>query len=150
MISNILKDEDEEYLSFMKEAGYIPKLFYDSKFSDIKTYKSYLKTNLKTNLGEYFINAKDNIEINTELLTLIDFIRSGRLISSLEFKNNISKFPLKYLKLIKYTINKEIIQEYSQKYNLNEDNNILLKYLSFYFLSMIQMNMILQLLIILI
>ena len=133
MINNILKDEDEEYLSFMEEAGYIPKLFYDSKLSDIKTYKSYLKTNLKTNLGEYLINAKDIIEINTELLTLIDFIRSGRLISSLEFKNNISKFPLKYLKLIKYTINKEIIQEYSQKFNLNEDNNILLKYLSFLF-----------------
>ena len=133
MINNILKDESEEYLSFMKEAGYIPKLFYDSKLSDIKTYKSYLKTNLKTNLGEYITNTKDNIKINTELLTLIDFIRSGRLISSLEFKNNISKFPLKYLKLIKYTINKAIIQEYSQKFNLNEDNNILLKYLSFLF-----------------
>ena len=133
MINNILIDEDEEYLSFMKEAGYIPKLFYDSKLSDIKTYKSYLKTNLKTYIDEYLINAKDNITINTELLTLIDFIRSGRLITSLELKNNISKFPLKYLKLIKYRINKEIIKEYSKKFNLNEDENILLKYLSFLF-----------------
>ena len=133
MINNILKDEGEEYLSFMKEAGYIPKLFYDSKLSDIKTYKSYLKTNLKTSLSEYLINAKDNISLNTELLTLIDFIRSGRLISSLEFKKNISRFPLKYLKLIKYTINKEIIQEYSRKYSLDGDKNILLKYLSFLF-----------------
>ena len=133
MINNILIDEDEEYLSFMKEAGYIPKLFYDSKLSDIKTYKSYLKTNLKTYIDEYLINAKDNITINIELLTLIDYIRSGRLITSLELKNNISKFPLKYLKLIKYRINKEIIKEYSKKFNLNEDENILLKYLSFLF-----------------
>ena len=133
MINNILIDEDEEYLSFMKEVGYIPKLFYDSKLSDIKTYKSYLKTNLKTYIDEYLINAKDNITINIELLTLIDYIRSGRLITSLELKNNISKFPLKYLKLIKYRINKEIIKEYSKKFNLNEDENILLKYLSFLF-----------------
>ena len=56
MINNILKDEKEEYLSFMEEAGYIPKLFYDSKLSDIKTYKNYLKTNLKNNLDEYLIN----------------------------------------------------------------------------------------------
>ena len=133
MINNILKDEKEEYLSFMEEAGYIPKLFYDSKLSDIKTYKNYLKTNLKNNLDEYLINTNDNIKNNTELLTLIDFIRSERLISSIEFKNNISKFPLKYLKLIKYKINKEIIQEFSEKHNLNADQNILLKYLSFLF-----------------
>ena len=133
MINNILKDEKEEYLSFMEEAGYIPKLFYDSKLSDIKTYKNYLKTNLKNNLDEYLINTNDNIKNNTELLTLIDFIRSERLISSFEFKNNISKFPLKYLKLIKYKINKEIIQEFSKQFNLNAEQNILLKYFSFLF-----------------
>ena len=133
MINNILKDEKEEYLSFMEEAGYIPKLFYDSKLSDIKTYKNYLKTNLKNNLDEYLINTNDNIKNNTELLTLIDFIRSERLISSFELKNNISKFPLKYLKLIKYKINKEIIQEFSKNFNLNAEQNILLKYFSFLF-----------------
>ena len=133
MINYILKDEKEEYLSFMKEAGYIPKLFYDSKLSDIKTYKNYLKINLKNNLDEYLLNTNDNIKNNTELLTLIDIIKSERLISSIEFKNNISKFPLKYLKLIKYKIDKEIIQEFSEKFSLNADQNILLKYLSFLF-----------------
>ena len=135
IIENILKDEKNEYFAFMEETGYIPKLFYDSKLSDIKTYKDYLKINLKNNLNEYLKDNNDIIKNNTELLTLIDFIKSERLISSIEFKNNISKFPLKYLKLIKYKINKDIIEEFSEKFNLTENDNILLKYLRFLFLN---------------
>ena len=47
--NGFLNNEKLEYTNFMEEAGYIPKIFYDSKYIDIYAYKNYLKQNLKQN-----------------------------------------------------------------------------------------------------
>ena len=133
MIDSILKDEKEEYINFMEEVGYIPKLFYDSKYDNIYSYKNYLKINLKKNLNEYIIDSKDNFKNMEEILKLLDIIKGEKLLCSKEFKDNIPKLPLKYLKITKYKIEKKILQEYSKKINNEKEENILLKYLNFLF-----------------
>ena len=133
MKDNILNNENEEYLNFMEEVGFIPKLFYDSKLIDINSYKDYLKMNLKNNLNEYFVDNKDIIQSNTEILTLLDIIKGERLICSNEIKNNISKYSLKYLKIVKYKIDKNNIKECSEQHKINIEKDFLLKYISFLF-----------------
>ena len=41
--SQVLNNESNEYLQFIREIGYLPILYYDSKLSDINSYKDYLK-----------------------------------------------------------------------------------------------------------
>ena len=132
MLSDILNNEKLEYTNFMEEAGYIPKIFYDSKYIDIYAYKNYLKQNLKQNLNEYIIDNNNNKDEN-QVLELLDIIKSERLICSKEFKDKISKLPLKYLKIIKYKIDKNCFTEYLNKINSDKDENILLKYLELLF-----------------
>ena len=132
MKNNIMKNENEEYINYMDEIGYIPKLFYDSKNLDMTNYKNYLKSNLKKNLNEYFTH-NNNIDNNIEMLKLIDLIKGERLICSKEFSDNVSKLPLKYLKIYKYMVNKDIIEKYNKKYNLELKNDVLFNYISFLF-----------------
>ena len=129
MKSQILNNETNEYLLFIREIGYLPKLFYDSKLSDMHTYKNYLKLNLQENLNEYLKEEFDNTKRNIEILNLLDLIIGGKLICSTELRNNITKYPLNHLKIIKYKIDKNIINEFSDQ-NKNKEE-FLLNYLSF-------------------
>ena len=43
MINNILNNENKEYLNFMEEIGFIPKLYYDSKLTNFDNYRNFLK-----------------------------------------------------------------------------------------------------------
>ena len=135
MIKNILNEESEEDLQFMEEVGYLPKLFYDSKKYSIKSsYKEILKTNLKKNLDIY-LDKNNNIDNDKILLNLLDLIVGEKLICSSVLKEKISELPLKYLKLIKYKVNKNQLKELEEKINLNNRKNkdILLTYLKLLF-----------------
>ena len=139
-IENILKGSNNKYN--IDEFGYLPKNFYDLENTNIDTYKEYLTDNLNNNIKEYYLsnhNNKNKIDMHIEILNLLDIVKSEKLISSVEFKNKISIFPLKYLKIIKYKINSEIIENFSNKiieYNKKNKNkekskneDILIKYL---------------------
>ena len=124
-------------------------MFYELSNINLPTYKNYLADNLNKNIKEYYLNNNKNkdkiIDMNIELLNLLDLIKSEKLISSVELKNNISNLPLKYLKITKYKINGNIIKDLSNKfveyYKNNEDKSekdkddkkeeeILIKYLT--------------------
>ena len=119
-MDNILPDKNNEYKDFIEELGYSPKNFYDLQNTNIDTYKEYLTKNINNNIKEYYLSSHKNggneiTDMNIEILNLLDLIKCEKLISSVEFKNKISIFPLKYLKIIKYKINMKIIQEFSKK-----------------------------------
>ena len=107
IIENILKDEKNEYFAFMEETGYIPKLFYDSKLSDIKTYKDQAKKMLKAGknfddiilivsqglegmLNKLHKNLDGKIELfNQKTQNLVDDIKDmTSLFNQLEFEKN--------------------------------------------------------------
>jgi len=134
MIEIVLKNENDKYLEFMEEVGFLPKLFYDSKVFNIKLYKKNILLNLKENINEYVKN-KNTIENDKMLLDLLDLIIGEKLICSSELKEKIYTLPLKYLKLIKYNIKKDHLKELSQKLNPNNNKNedILLQYFKFLF-----------------
>ena len=144
-LMNISTDKNDVY----DELGYSPKCFYELSNINLPTYKNYLADNLNKNIKEYYLNNNKNkdkiIDMNIELLNLLDLIKSEKLISSVELKNNISNLPLKYLKITKYKINGNIIKDLSNKfveyYKNNEDKSekdkddkkeeeILIKYLT--------------------
>ena len=134
MIENVLKNENEKYLEFMEEVGFLPKLYYDSKVFNIKLYKNKIISNLKENLNEYVKN-KNTVENGKMLLDLLDLIIGEKLICSSGLKEKIFTLPLKYLKLIKYKIKKDYLKELSQKLkqNNNKNEDILLQYFKFLF-----------------
>ena len=132
ILNNIINEETDEYIKFIEEVGYLPKLYYDSKNSNINNFKAYLKENIKSNINEYYISDNKNKEkMNIKLLELLDLVKSEKLICSVDFRKHISEFPLKYLKIIKYKINNTVVQELSKK--INDDKNIFLQYLNFLF-----------------
>ena len=138
ILKTILKDETNEYITFIEEFGYLPKYYYDSKYSNINNFKCYIKKNMKSNLDEYYIseNNNKNNEMNKKLLELLDIVKGEKLICSSDFKKHIQEFPLKYLKIIKYKINKNIIADLSTTNNDDKNNkkkgqDILLDYLNF-------------------
>ena len=133
MINNILNNENKEYLNFMEEIGFIPKLYYDSKLTNFDVYRKFLKNNLQKNLNEYIKNDREIIQNNTDLLNLLDIVKCERLISITDLVNNISKMPLKYLKIVKYEVEKDFIIKYCEKLNKNKKEDILLKYILYLF-----------------
>ena len=116
-----LKNISSEKIEIFDELGYLPKHYYELNNTNLSTYKNYLSKNLNDNLKEYYLANNKNkdviIDMNIEILNLLDLIKSEKLISSLELRNNISKLPLKYLKITKYKINEEIINDLSNKFN---------------------------------
>ena len=136
----ISKDEFIKFISTDKndvfdELGYSPKHFYELNNINLPSYKNYLEDRLNNNIKEYYLNNNKKedkiINMNIEILNLLDLIKGEKLISSLELRNNISKYPLKYLKITKYKINDEIINDLSNKFiKKNEKEEILIKYLT--------------------
>ena len=128
----------------MEELGSSLKCFYELSNMNIDSYKDYLSKNLSNNIKEYYlpnnyINNDQISDMHISIIKLLDLVKCEKLISSVELKNNISIFPLKYLNITKYKINKDIIDNISQQmeqYNkincykntINEEDN-LIKYL---------------------
>ena len=140
-LENILQNKDDEYKDIIDEFGYTPKYFYEINYSDKYSFKTYLSKNIKNNLEEYY-STKDN-DMIIEILNLLDLIKSEKLISSITFKDMISKLPLKYINITKYQINDKIIKNLSKKieeyHQINkikkdkaeiEEEDILIKYLN--------------------
>ena len=42
ILTNILNNEENEYLDFIEELGYLPKYYYDSKSMDLNCFKTYI------------------------------------------------------------------------------------------------------------
>ena len=139
----ILVDENDEYKNIFDELGYLPKHYYDLKNLELDIYKDYLTNNLNNNIKEYYLSNNKNKDeaknIYNDILYLLELVKGEKLISSSEFEKNITKFPLKYLKITKYKINDKIIKELSDNFNeyykINdikiekEEEEILFKYL---------------------
>ena len=139
----ILVDEKDEYKNIFDELGYLPKHYYDLKNLELDIYKDYLSKNLSNNIKEYYLSNNKNKDetknIYNEILYLLELVKGEKLISSSEFEKNITKFPLKYLKITKYKINDKTIQKLSDKfseyYKINnikiekDEEEILIKYL---------------------
>ena len=146
-IHDIIENASNEYKDMkdiMEELGSSLKCFYELSNMNIDSYKDYLAKNLSKNIKEYYlpnnnINNDQISDMHISIIKLLDLVKCEKLISSLELKNNISIFPLKYLNITKYKINKDIIDNISKKleqYNktngykniINEEDN-LIKYL---------------------
>ena len=131
IIEKIINKESDENKNFIEELGYIPKFFYELKNININIYKNYLEINLRKNIKEYY-SPNDNTEMNMKILNILDLTKSEKLISSYEFQKNISIYPLKYLKIIKYKVNQKILDEFSKKNKINNNNkeeDIIVQYL---------------------
>ena len=117
-LENIISEKDDEYKNIIDELGYSPKHFYDFHNSNQETYKKYKEGNIKNNIEEYFSfnNNKTAADTIIDILNILDLVKSEKLISSLELQKMISKLPLKYLKIIKYKINNEFIQNLPSKF----------------------------------
>ena len=145
-LENILQNKDDEYKDVIDEFGYTPKYYYEINYSDKYAFKINLSKNIKNNLEEYYPikdNKNKNIDMITEILNLLDIIKSEKLISSIALKDMIPKLPLKYINITKYKINDEIIgrlstkiEEYHQINKIKKDKtekeeeDILIKYLN--------------------
>ena len=119
-LDNILIDQNDKYKDYIDELGYSPKHYYELNNININMYKEYLINNLNKNLKKYYLSnnkSDENIDINIEKLNLLDIVKGEKLISSSELINKISKLPLNYLKITKFKINDEIINEISTKFN---------------------------------
>ena len=140
-LENIVEKQNIEYKNIIDEFGYSPKYFYETNNTNFSFYKNYLLNNLKDNIKEYYLNENNNDEtkMNINILNLLDIVKCEKLISSSEFREHITNLPLKYLKIIKYKINDEIIKKISDKFKeynkINKDTkgkeegDILIKYL---------------------
>ena len=138
----ILQNQVDEYKDIIDEFGYSPKCFYEINYINKYTYKKYISKNLNDNIEEYysFNNKNKTIDTISEILNLLDIVKSEKLISSIVLKDNISKLPLKYINITKYKINPEIIKILSDKIdeynkinkikNRKEEDDILIKYLN--------------------
>ena len=143
-IHDIIENASNEYKDIMEELGSSLKCFYELSNVNIDSYKDYLAKTLSKNIKEYYlpnnnINNDQISDMNISIIKLLDLVKCEKLISSVELKNNISIFPLEYLNITKYKINKDIIDNISKKmeqYNktngykntINEEDN-LIKYL---------------------
>ena len=138
----IVLNQVDEYKDIIDEFGYSPKIFYEINYINKYTYKKYISKNLKDNIEEYYSYNNKNKTINkiSEILNLLDIVKSEKLISSIALKDNISKLPLKYINITKYKINDEMIKNLSDKIdeynqinkikNRKEEDDILIKYLN--------------------
>ena len=120
----ILQNQVDEYKDIIDEFGYSPECFYEINYINKYTYKQYISKNLNDNIEEYysFNNKNKTIDTISEILNLLDIVKSEKLISSIALKDNISKLPLKYINITKYKINSKIIQNLSDK--IDEHNQI--------------------------
>ena len=141
-LENISLNQNDEFKDIFDELGYSPKHFYELNNTNLYDYKEYLSKNLNYNIREYYLSNNKNkgevLDMNNEILNLLDLVKSEKLISSIEFRNSISKLPLKYLKITKYKINDKIIKNLANKFNEyyqknkckkeKEEEDILIKY----------------------
>ena len=138
-LENIISEKEDEYKNVIDELGYSPQHFYEFHNSYKDTYKKYMENSIKNYIEKYFSFNNKNTTTHTimEILNIFDIIKSGKLLSSFELMNMISILPLKYLKIVKYKINNEFIQnlsskfvEYQKQFKHEKDEvNVFIKYL---------------------